>query len=202
MCAYRFPYARKKFRPDLSDDKWGRSKEIRVFARNLYLQYQSFQAIASAVNKEFPNAKFRAKDIGRWCGVFRWSHLRTKLEQKQMEKFRSSGYQTAVNIASSTAQLLSRGLSQAVEDGFTPNIGEMGELSKIFERFDKVMRLEQKLPTDIVANSLSQNELINLINSVDYLEMTPINVTPKQLPEGPDGKIDLELAKNLDEEPT
>ena len=147
-------------------------KEIRDRARQLFMLYVPEKKIMEVLDVEYPGITrgVGIKAFKAYLIKNRWKTMRERLEKRVVENVRYKGYETAVSITVQTAELLKRGLAHLNADGEVLGIRDMERISTIYERFDKIMRLEQSLPTEIIHGQLTKDKVVTLLKDIDYLD--------------------------------
>lgn len=141
-------------------------------ARQLYMLYIPPDKILELLKVEYPGvvSNIGIKSFNAYTAKRQWRKMRERLEKRVVENVRYKGYETAVAITVQTAELLKRGLLHLNSEGAVLGVRDMDRISTIYERFDKIMRLEQSLPTEIIQGQLTKDKVALLLKDIDYLD--------------------------------
>jgi hypothetical protein len=137
--------------------------------RNRYLSYETVSSISERYEIPRTSLDYHVKQ--------RWHQERELLRSELFASFAAGKQAEFVNLSNSSLKILERGLAFLENRAEPPSVREMGQVSKIFESLDKIMRLEAGDPTSITAEKpLSIKEIKAQLKSADPFNKEEIEV--------------------------
>ena len=137
-------------------------------ARNDYLCYQPVSKIAKNLGVNRTTLDHHAR---------KWHTERELLRSELFANFAAGKQTEFVGLSESSLSILKKGLDYLNNRTEPPSVKEMGQIAKIFETLDKIMRLEAGDPTSITAEKpLSIKEIKAQLKSADPFNTEEIEV--------------------------
>lgn len=146
--------------------------------RRLYMCYTTTERITQFLNRKWRSSlprPVKGAEVSALINKRKWKAVRAKVEEGIVRGIQEKGAEIFGQIAFHSAEILKRGLASISREGKALSIKDMEQVSKIFERFDKVFRLEQDLPTEIIRGEVTKDKVIELIANMDYLEVGSVD---------------------------
>lgn len=143
-------------------------------ARRLFMCYTPTERITQYVNRKWRHklgGPVQTSEVSGLINRKKWKAVRAKVEENIIRGIQEKGAEIYGQIAFYSADILKKGLAAVAREGRPMNVREMEQVSKIFERFDKVFRLEQDLPTEIIKGEITKDKVISFMREWDYLEV-------------------------------
>lgn len=128
--------------------------------RNKFLCYTPISQIAKDYGLPRTSLDYHVKT--------KWLTEREMLRAELFANFAQGKQTEFVELSESSLTILKRGLTYLENRSEPPSVKEMGQIAKIFESLDKIMRLEAGDPTSITAEKpLSIKEIKAQLKSAD-----------------------------------
>lgn len=135
--------------------------------RLLFLQYRSYEEISEMTGMTVYALKWYAKKS--------WRKERDMHKNQIIELLGESKAKAFAEIGMHGMELLCRSLREHAKNGTILSVKESFALSNIITNIDKIVRLEDGLPTDIVKDiaPADQGEIIELVQADPFYKRLP-----------------------------
>lgn len=144
----------KKKVSDLSDAQLKQAKQA-------YMEYKSVAEIADALGVARTSLSYHVNKS--------WKVEREMFKDELMQHFASNKRAHFVNISENAIKVLSRALQDLATREIPPSTREAKDAAGIIEALDKILRLDDGKPTDIIANE----KPVSIIEIKERLKIDP-----------------------------
>jgi uncharacterized protein YjcR len=136
-------------------------------AHQLYLKYTPYEEMAAMTGMSVYAMKWYAKKG--------WRKERDLLKSQIIDLLGESKAKSFAEIGKHGMDLLVRSLQEHTRNGTILSVKEALALSNIITNIDKIVRLEDGLPTDIVKDIMpaDQSEIIELVQADPFYKQLP-----------------------------
>jgi hypothetical protein len=137
--------------------------------RNDYLSYKTISEISAKYDIPRTSLDYHVKK--------NWFQERELLRSELFASFAAGKQTEFVSLSSKSLTILEKGLGFLANRTEPPSVKEMGQVAKIFESLDKIMRLEAGDPTSItIEKPLSIKDIKAQLKSADPFNTEEIEV--------------------------
>ena len=111
--------------------------------RNRYLSYETVSSISDRYDIPRTSLDYHVKQ--------RWFQEREMLRSELFANYAAGKQTDFVGLSNNSLSILKKGFEALAEREEPPTVREMGQVAKIFETLDKIMKLDAGDPTSITA---------------------------------------------------
>jgi hypothetical protein len=137
--------------------------------RSRYLSYETVSSISDRYDIPRTSLDYHVKQ--------RWYQERELLRSELFANYAAGKQAEFVGLSNSSLSILRKGFEALADREDPPSVREMGQVAKIFETLDKIMKLDAGDPTSITAEKpLSIKEIKQELGIIDPFNKEEIEV--------------------------